>query len=73
MINPGTRVSMNSPNSTHRLERGLEGGARIVVPNGSKGTVVGSAPESQSVMVCFDDIGGSVGVSVRVKWLEMTP
>lgn len=77
-MNVGQRVALASP--TGELRRGSELGALIVVLNGSLGVVVGSGapttlahPRVASVVVAFDDIGQTVGVSVPQHWLAPAP
>lgn len=73
-MNVGQRVALASP--TGELRRGSELGAILVVLNGSLGMVVGSGLADRrgaSVVVAFDDIGQTVGVSVPQHWLAPAP
>lgn len=67
----GRRVVLAHPDG--EIRRGEALGALLVVRNGSSGIVVGSAPESRSVVVVFDDIGQTVGVSVGRRFLAPRP
>lgn len=67
-MKPGTRVVLDSPQG--ELRRGKEAGALLRIPNGSKGVVVGSGVGARADVVTFDDIGGTVGVSVPMHWLK---
>ena len=66
----GQRVALACPYK--ELKRGDERGAFLRVLNGAKGTVSG-ATGKRSVVVVFDDIGGTVGVSVPAHWLAPLP
>lgn len=67
-MRPGTRVVLESPHG--ELRRGQPAGALLVVKNGAHGVVVASA-QTSSVVVAFDDIGQTVGVSVPQHWLSL--
>lgn len=63
---PGARVVLDSPHG--ELRRGTEAGALILVVNGARGVVVG-ASGTDYVVVAWDDIGQTVGVSTPQHWL----
>lgn len=63
---PGARVVLASPHG--ELRRGKDTGALLVVLNGAHGVVVG-ASGTDYVVVCWDDIGQTVGVSTPQHWL----
>lgn len=63
---PGARVLLESPHG--ELRRGQPGGALLVIKNGAPGVIVGAAA-SGYVVVAFDDMGNTVGVSVPQHWL----